>query len=102
MGNVISNPFGKVEFGNVEQIKFLRAFQRKCEEEDVAKEDRQKKKFRVRVDWSGSATINVDAVDGEEAREIALEDIDTGDGEIDYVRVTEVKEEGEKINRLLG
>lgn len=65
----------RLEFGNTEQIEVIKNHQRVLAERETLK------KYRVEISVSGSYTVEVEAHDEDEAKELAM---DEGICEVDY------------------
>ena len=87
----------KLEFGNDAQIAYLRKYQREqLDKERKAKERKEHgtKKYSVSITASAYTTMEIDAVDEEEAKEIAHEEFMDELAEyleIDHTTATELK-----------
>lgn len=86
----------KLVFGDREQIEALKNLEiqiKKQEEETKKKLSGDLKKFRVNIEYSGWATVEVWATDKKHAEELAEEmDINFDDVEVDSYYATEIKD----------
>ena len=96
---------GPLKFGDPEQIAALKIIEmeieRKEEYEKTLKEGTIKR-YRVDISFSGETEVFVDAISIQEAKDIAEEEMDIGDAdiEVDSISVYEVNQEVKGESRL--